>query len=308
MKNILVAVFVIFVLFLSGCENDVHRIRIDKTVDVDSSEDIDDIDDTNDTDGFDSGDSNLEDSENIDDAGEMVTVSAGSFQMGCNESVDDKCGNDEKPYHEVTLAEYKIDKYEVTVSQYQACIDNGACNNDNENEPHYATENAGSDCNITLTDRGNHPMNCVTWFGAKVYCEWLGKRLPTEAEWEKAARGTDGRIYPWGNEPEPDCEHAVMNDADAGGYGCGNNGTMEVGSKLDGRSPYGAYDMAGNVWEWVNDWFDLYNENSAEGPETGTYRVLRGGSWYDNDYMRTSFRNTYEPVLGYGNSGFRCVK
>jgi formylglycine-generating enzyme required for sulfatase activity len=247
--------------------------------------------------------------------GEMVDVPAGEFQMGCNVADDDECSTDELPYHAVTLSAYKIGKYEVTVGEYQQCVTNGACNN-SSGEIHYNTNADDPACNLGAEGKENHPMQCVTWYGAKAYCEYLGQRLPTEAEWEKAARGTDGRKYPWGNEIAT-CDHAVMFDSNAGGGGCGADGTMPIGSKEMGKSPYGAYDMAGNVWEWVNDWYDLsyYTSSPANdpaGPETGEYRVLRGGSW--NDYnvihdLRTVHRNYGNP--GYyldRDDGFRCAE
>ncbi|HPV21506.1 MAG TPA: SUMF1/EgtB/PvdO family nonheme iron enzyme, partial [bacterium] len=213
--------------------------------------------------------------------------------------------------------------YEVTAGEYQKCVDAGDCNNDNDNEPHYReySEEDYSSCNLGATGKGNHPMNCVSWYGAIAYCEWAGKRLPTEAEWEKAARGTDGRKYPWGNSPAVSCDHAVMDDySSAGGDGCGTDSTWVVGSKEKGKSPYGAYDMIGNVWEWVNDWYgsDYYETTPSEnpaGPESGDSRVLRGGSWnidsvYYVDYgdLRASGRGYGNPAVRLNDGGFRCAK
>lgn len=251
------------------------------------------------------------DTKGPDDIGAMVDVPAGEFWMGCNEAVDDQCSSDEYPYHAVTLSAYKIGKYEVTVGEYQQCVVNGACNNSNEDEPHYGTNTGDSSCNLGATDKDNHPMQCVTWYGAKAYCEWIGGRLPTEAEWEKAARGTDGRKYPWGNETAT-CDYAVVYE---GGYGCGSGGTMPIGSKDAGKSPYDIYDMAGNVEEWVNDWFgkNYYESlptNNPVGPEAGVARVLRGGSWlFSGDgIVRASRRGNYNPTFGYSQHGFRCAK
>jgi formylglycine-generating enzyme required for sulfatase activity len=240
----------------------------------------------------------------------MATVEAGPFNMGCNGAVDNDCNNNESPYHTVTLSFYQIDIYEVTVSKYQSCIDDGACNNDNGSEPHYYTTTNYSFCNLGASGKDNHPMNCVSWYGAKAYCEWVGKRLLTEAEWEKASRGTDGRIYPWGNE-EATCDYAVMYDS---GNGCGTNDTMEVGSKPNGVSPYGLYDMSGSVWEWVSDWYgaDYYatfSTSNPTGPESGMTRVLRGGSWVSYPYnLRSSSRRNYSPTLRDYDVGFRCAK
>jgi len=245
----------------------------------------------------------------VDDA-IMVTIPAGTFFMGCNNAVDDECTGEEEPYHEIILSEYSIDKYEVSVSNFRKCITSGNCNNMNSEKPHFNTISDDEACNIGASDRENHPANCVSWYGAEIYCEWLGKRLPTEAEWEKAARGTDGRKYPWGND-NLSCDNAVVND------GCGTGTTMPVGSKPDGASPYGVEDMVGNVWEWVYDWYDEYYyavspDEDPTGPEFGEYRSLRGGSWLDNydktSDRRASARSKHYPNLRHAARGFRCAK
>ena len=242
-----------------------------------------------------------------DSPGEMVPVPAGKFMMGCV-SGDSNCQSDEKPYHEVALDAYSIDKHEVTISEYFACVLAGKCTN----------PSTGGGCNFGAADRKKHPVNCVDWTQSKSYCEWAGKRLPTEAEWEKAARGTDGRIYPWGNTAAT-CNYAVMYE---GNNGCGKNSTWDVCSKTAGNSPYGACDMAGNVWEWVADFYsDSYYTGSPtsnpKGPGSGQYRVLRGGSWYDNYFdfgtycgvnRRASCRDFYNPADGYVSLGFRCAR
>ncbi|HNT29200.1 MAG TPA: SUMF1/EgtB/PvdO family nonheme iron enzyme, partial [bacterium] len=235
-------------------------------------------------------------------------------------AVDDQCEDDEYPYHAVTLSAYKIGKYEVTVGEYQQCVTNGACNN-NGDHTHYYTNSDESYCNYGDEGKGSHPMQCVTRSGAQAYCEWIGGRLPTEAEWEKAARGTDGRKYPWGSEPTVSCDYAVMAPYnESTGYydfGCGTNGTMPVGSKSNGVSPYGAYDMSGNVMEWLNDWYggDYYETtptNTPAGPETGASRVVRGGSWKSHyDFALRASRRDYRYPVDYSRDsdiGFRCVK
>ena len=233
--------------------------------------------------------------------GEMVTVTAGSFWQGCNAEVDDDCDSDEKPYHQVTVPAFEIDKYEVTVGLYGDCVGTGHC----------SVPDTGGYCNWGVSGREDHPVNCITWYQAGEYCAWAGKRLCSESEWEKASRGTDGREYPWGNVPAT-CEYAVMDD---GGFGCGTVGTMAVGSKPGGASPYGAMDMSGNVWEWVeDDWHRSYNEAPTDGSTwmdnpRASYRVRRGGSFEDDDgYMPSSSRYYDDPVYSNGSIGARCCR
>ena len=230
-------------------------------------------------------------------AGEMKLVAAGSFWMGCNTTVDSECQSDESPYHQVTLSGYYMDKTEVTQAEYKKCVDAGECDTPS--------------CDWDPTGTPNRPVVCVTWSQAGEYCVWAGKRLPTEAEWEKAARGTDGRKYPWGNETAT-CDYAVMYD---GSNGCGTGSTWDVcGKSPAGDSPYGLCDMAGNVWEWVSDWWDSgYYANSPAsnptGPVSGSNRVIRGGSFHSNyDYLRASIRLIYYPSGAYYALGFRCAR
>ena len=231
--------------------------------------------------------------------GGMVLIPSGSYWMGCNRAVDDECASDESPYHEVTLSGYYIDKTEVTQSEYKKCVDAGECDTPS--------------CDWDPTGTPNRPVACVDWTQAGEYCAWAGKRLPTEAEWEKAARGTDGRKYPWGNE-DATCEYAVMDDGTDNG--CGTDSTWEVCSKSPaGDSPYGLCDMAGNVWEWVSDWYDFgYYTNSPAsnptGPVSGSGRVIRGGSFYTHDDadLRASNRDDYDPSDVLDDLGFRCAR
>jgi formylglycine-generating enzyme required for sulfatase activity len=222
--------------------------------------------------------------------GTMVSVPAGPFIMGCNEAVDTDCRPDEKPMHEVTLGAFEIDETEVTQDQYAACVVDGGC------EAPYCDW----DC-----DAKDLPASCVDWALAKQYCAWADKRLPTEAEWEKAARGTDGQKYPWGN-TEPTCLEVNMN-------GCGN-AAEPVGSHPDGASPYGALDMAGNMVEMVSDWYSAgyYASSPSEdpqGPVSGTRYVGRGGGLKsDPVWQRASARDWYD-TYDQGNAiGFRCAR
>ncbi|MBI4233123.1 MAG: SUMF1/EgtB/PvdO family nonheme iron enzyme [Chloroflexi bacterium] len=219
--------------------------------------------------------------------GDMVLVPAGEFMMGSNEGDSNK-----KPARAVYLNVYYIDKYEVTVEQYRACVEADVCRK----------PVTGGLCNWGKFDREDHPINCVTWNLAKGYCTWVGKRLPTEAEWEKAARGTDGRTYPWG-EGKDESKANYSGDE-----------TRPTGSYPAGVSPYGVHDMAGNVWEWVADWFDegYYSRSPSRnprGPETGEYRTVRGGSWRDHAYfVQASDRYYYSPTITDSNVGFRCAQ
>jgi len=222
----------------------------------------------------------------------MCFIPAGLFWMGCNSTVDSDCDGDEKPYHEVTLSAYYIDKTEVTQGEYKKCVDAGECNTPSDNWDPIGTP--------------NRPVVYVDWNDATAYCAWAGKRLPTEAEWEKAARGTDGRKYPWGNE-DATCDNAVIG-------GCPGD-AMDVCSKSPaGDSPYGLCDMAGNVWECVSDWYasDYYSNSPTSnptGPVSGSDRVRRGGS-FRNGYgaHRASSRLYDTPSYDYVNRGFRCSR
>lgn len=220
----------------------------------------------------------------------MVAVAAGAFWMGCNDS---ECLSDESPFRQVTLSAFLIDRTEVTRAAYDSCVDAAAC----------LQPGSGEFC--TSDEMKANPVTCVSWQDAADYCSWTGKRLPTEAEWEKAARGTDGRIYPWGG-VDPTCSSANFDSCAAS--------SESVGSHPDGASPYGAVDMAGNAWEWVADWFDPNYYGSApnsdpDGPTSGSLKVLRGGSFsLDAWYARTSNRGRLDPsgrLLG--NLGFRCA-
>ena len=217
----------------------------------------------------------------------MVLVPAGEFLMGSEGWYDTK------PAHQVYLDAFYIDTYEVTNALYQKF----AQTTGRQAPPYWKDVKYNSP---------NQPVVGVTWDDAAAYCHWAHKRLPTEAEWEKAARGTDGRTYPWGNQ---------WDKARANSAGGGPGRPTPVGSYEGGKSPYGVYDMAGNVWEWVADWYDVnYYQTSPNrnprGPETGNTRVLRGGSWLidNSDYFQCAYRSNYRPTFRYENYGFRCAR
>jgi formylglycine-generating enzyme required for sulfatase activity len=224
--------------------------------------------------------------------GLMALVPAGEFIMGSSMGEAD-----EQPVHWVYVGTFFMDTYQVSVSQYARFLD-------------ATSQEAPPDWSIM--NRSQHqkrPIANVDWPEAKAYCTWAGKRLPTEAEWEKAARGTDGRTYPWGN------EHPTKFFANVSRDNWNNHGALTpVGTFEGGKSPYGIYDMAGNVWEWVNDWYDpdYYKTSPSKnptGPSTGESKVIRGGSWGSGpDALRSANREIHSPSIRGLGTGFRCAK
>lgn len=224
------------------------------------------------------------------DGATLVFIPAGEFAMGSDES-DLDADPDERPQHTVYLDDFWIDRTEVTNDMYRKCVQIEKCS-EPAHSPHY-----------DLAEYGAHPALGISWDQAVEYCTWTGRRLPTEAEWEKAARGTDGRLYPWGNE-EPD--PALLN------FNHFADDTVEVGSYPAGASPYGVLDMAGNVWEWVADGYDedYYTKSPRENPQGGAsvnQRGLRGGSW-NTEAHNVRAANRFWGFPGRNDTdGFRCA-
>ncbi len=234
-------------------------------------------------------------------ATEMVFIPAGDFTMGSTEedimwaakqffSESLEYYRDETPAHPVTLEKYEIDKTEVTVGQYKL----------------YMEKTGKSAPKFMDNERFNgnfQPVVGITWQEANDYCVWNGKRLPTEAEWERAARGTDGRYYPWGSDPDP-------SRSNARGKKDGYHYSSPVGTFANGVSPSGTLDMAGNVWEWTADWYDGYPGTTHQSDMFGkNYKVIKGGSWFSNlDLARSAVRGKMSPDRRQNYIGFRCVR
>jgi formylglycine-generating enzyme required for sulfatase activity len=257
----------------------------------------------------------------------MVLVRGTTFMMGSVPGVGDA---DESPAHRVTLSSYCIDRTEVTVAQYRGCMQGGTCSlHTTVSLPGLSAQDAqmySQYCNGARTDRDTHPINCVDWSQADVFCHSRSGRLPTEAEWELAARGPDQRLYPWGqplpsrmllNACDADCQSlferpgrprgATIHDS-TDGFGS----TAPVGTFPAGASLFGLQDMAGNVGEWVGDWYAAYPNipsNDPAGASAGADRVVRGGHWQSSNprAVRGATRIHTAPAVRLATVGFRCV-
>jgi len=239
----------------------------------------------------------------------LLLVPEGEFIMGSDANPD------ERPVHSVSLSAFRIDQTEVTNSQYAKCVSAGICSSPSQLKSYTRNSYYGN------SEFGDYPVIYVSWGDAKTYCRWVGRDLPTEAQWEKAASWNnltkESYIYPWGDGFDGSivnfCDvNCLLNHADKNA----DDGYVDTSPVMDyelGVSPYGAYDMAGNVWEWVNDWYsEVYYSNSPlvnpPGPDSGTYRVLRGDSWWGYSYgVRSADRNPLAPVKSANNVGFRCA-
>ena len=225
----------------------------------------------------------------------MVKVPAGEFVMGHDEK-----GQPHNPKHRVSLSEYLIDKTEVPMAHYKACVDCGKCTS-----PLRDGSNTGREPYYGNPTYNNYPVIYVSWHQATAYCKAIGKRLPTEAEWEKAARGTTGQTYPWGsNNPSLTLAN----------YQGTKNDTAQVNQYGAGKSPFGLFNMAGNVWEWVNDTYsaDYYSsspKDNPKGPPEGSVKVARGGGFTSySAHLKTWYRAAHAADAAYSVLGFRCAK
>ncbi|MFO7680142.1 MAG: SUMF1/EgtB/PvdO family nonheme iron enzyme, partial [Chloroflexota bacterium] len=252
----------------------------------------------------------------------MSYVPGGAFLMGSPDE-DITAAPDEKPQHEVTLDPFFMDQYEVSVAQYAAFLNRlgsykNACLEKDCVHPRFEAgftsylleedQGNGKLLYIPLTGFANFPINHVSWYGAQAYCQAMGGRLPTEAEWEYAARGSDGRIYPWGNQA-PNENLAVFN---SDSY----EKLKPVNALPAGSSPFNILGMAGSMWEWTNDWYDedyysISPDANPTGPETGLMKAIRGGAWPNNnlaDRVRAANRSNFTPDFISATVGFRCVQ
>jgi len=270
------------------------------------------------------------------DGAMMILVPAGAFDMGTSREdiehalafcleLNDECQREvfekEWPIHRVTLDSFWIDRTEVTNEQFATFLDQETNQAEDgtdwlEVESESALIEQAGDSFRAKAGYADHPVLEVTWHGAAAYCEWIGGRLPTEAEWEYAARGPEARVFPWGDTFDGQrlnfCDARCPSEWAAEDSDDGYAKTGPVGGYPGGASWCGALDMAGNVWEWVEDWYGDYREEAdvnPTGPASGAQKVLRGGSWYDTEqFVRSAYRFQLDPKFGFTVAGFRCAK
>ena len=242
------------------------------------------------------------------DNSEMIFIPAGDFWMGCDEK-DTDAEIREKPKRKIYLNDYYIDKNPITIGQY---IEFVKATNYNVKGPFkMAVESS-----FKYDQKMDHPVFSVTWEDAKAYCDWAEKRLPTEAEWEKAARGTDGRVFPWGNKWQDNfCDNPFMDKKEHVRKKQNFDGILPVGRFKEGASFYGVMDMVGGGEEWCYDWYDFYyyrygHSRNPRGPESGKFKILRGASRTNRDLnsYRCTRRGFCIPDMGLGTNTFRCCK
>jgi formylglycine-generating enzyme required for sulfatase activity len=219
---------------------------------------------------------------------EMVEIPAGAFTMGRSDGPEN-----EGPAHSVDLPSFYIEIFEVTNAQFVAFTQDSGYVTD-------AEKGGGTGWRAYINGKDNHPAVKISWNDAQAYCQWAGRRLPTEAEWEKAARGAQDVLYPWGN--NFDARNANVKES-------GYRGTTPVGTFAAGTSPYGVFDMAGNVWEWTVDWYQPYPGNNTPDDFYGEkFKVLRGGGWFDEpDQVLVTNRSSTSPEAANDDIGFRCA-
>lgn len=240
----------------------------------------------------------------------IIHIPAGEFKMGSSRAEDPQALDEETPQHIVYLDDYWIDKMEVSNAQYALCVADGACtmparSNSINRESYYDN-----------SEYADYPVLLVSWSQAATYCRWAGRRLPTEAEWEKAARGPDGRIYPWGNTFDGTllnyCDFNCWNGWKDDSFDDGYYDTAPVGEYPGGASVYGVLDLSGNVYEWVADWFAPYGPDrqaNPAGPDTGQEKIIRGGSWGDDRvHIRAAIRSHLNGESWLDFIGFRCAQ
>lgn len=231
----------------------------------------------------------------------LVYVPEGNFIMGSDAMGPVNNG----PEHVVSLDAFWIDQTEVSNGQYLECVKSGACSPPGD-QKEYGLYN-----HYDEIEYKDYPVEFVNWYQASDYCQWAGRRLPTEAEWEKAARGSEGWLYPWGNERP---NRKLLNYKGSNGQVNPLGGTNRVGSYPAGASPYGVLDLAGNVSEWVADWYEQHYYKSSpsenpQGPTSGTTKVVRGGDWDTYDVVIfSSYRISIKPGLTLSGTGFRCAE
>jgi len=226
---------------------------------------------------------------------EMVKIEAGEFTMGSNERL-----SDEGPQHQVHLDTYSIDIYEVTNGQYKKFIDETG----RRSPSHYRNR-------TYPVGKVDHPVTFVNWEDATAYCEWVDKRLPTDKEWEKAARGNDGRTYPWGEKFANENANTPLRWESLSQQG----DTLPVGMFEKGKSPHGLFDMSGNVWEWTSSWYKAYPGNKTFSESYGErYKTLKGGSWFDCSFYKCGIsapvynRAFFARKVKNDTFGFRCAR
>ncbi len=261
-----------------------------------------------------------------DEASTMVYIPAGSFLMGNSDTGNDAAYyySNELPQHSVYLSGYWIGKYEVTRGEYRRFMNAGGYShqaywstdgwnwrmNNGRTEPYFWVDDQDWGTGI-FHQTDNHPVVGVCYYEAEAFCNWAGGRLATEAEWEKAARwaGSHPNVYPWGDTWDAEKCNNIFDHSPAGG-GFVKHQTAPVGSYLSDASPYGCRDMAGNAWEWVQDWYKSYPGSTSPFDNTGIYRGLRGSSWYSEDFSCRCAYRFYgcEPYNGWYNFGFRLAR